>query len=244
MKQIKFLSICCVAVFLLTACGSSSSKNEEEKISVTGADGKEYTSYQEACKDGDFEAARSFLNAYHEKYVEQQSTDGILNRDGRKNAEGKYFQAFDYIYKSEIQYLLSESDAEECKDKILFILEEIPVEGEKFPEGLCDYDIVCRGDWGDEGIPLDAYIVWTQHYNRLCNNILTLAINRKNRSLAQSILFQYVDNVEAIKGASDGSLKVNGVKVDGNHGYIKYNSEDRDTAKKKFDEAVKSGAFD
>ena len=240
MKRIKILSFCCIAVLLLTACGSSSPKNEEEeKITVTGADGKEYTSYQEACKDGDFEAARSFLNAYHEKYVEAQSTGVTL-----KKAEGKYFQAFDFIYKSEIQYLLSESDAEECKDKILFILEEIPVEGEKFPEGLCDFEIVCRGDWGNEGIPLDAYIVWTQHYNRLCNNILTLAINRKNRSLAQSILLQYVDNVEAIKGDSDGYLKVNGVKVDGNHGYIKYTSEDRDSAKKKYDDAVKSGAFD
>ena len=64
MKRIKFLSFCCIAVFLLTACGSSSSKNEEEKISVTGADGKEYTSYQEACRAGDFEAAHKFLDVY------------------------------------------------------------------------------------------------------------------------------------------------------------------------------------
>lgn len=243
MKRVCIISFCCIAVFLLTACGSSSSKNEEEeeKITVTGADGKEYTSYQEACKDGDFETAHSFLNAYHEKYVEAQSRGSMGAWRYERN---KYFQAFDYIYKREIQYLLSELDEEECKDKILFILEEIPAEGEKFPEGLCDYRIVCRGDFGDDGIPLDAYIVWTQHYNRLCNNILTLAINRKNRSLAQSILLQYVDNVEAIKGDSDGSLKVNGVKVDGNHGYIKYTSEDRDAAKKKYDEAVKSGAFD
>jgi len=243
MKRIKFLSFCCIAVFLLTACGSSSSKNEEEKISVTGADGKEYTSYQEACRAEDFEAARDAMSIYHEKYLEELSGNGMVNKEDRKKAEGKYYEAFDYIYKAEIQYLLSELRGDECKDKIAFLLEEIPIEGEKFPQGLCDYSVACRGSWGDEGLPLDAYVIWTQHFNRLCDNILSLAINRKNQDVAKMILLKYVDNVEVTRGESGGGVKVNGVRVDGNHGYINYTSADRDTAKKKYDEAVKSGAF-
>ena len=162
------------------------------------------------------------------------------NTEERKKAEWMYYSAFDHIYKAEIQYLLSELNGDECKDKITFLLEEIPVEGEKFPQGLCHYSIACRGEWGDEGLPLDAYIVWTQHFNRLCDTILSLAINRNNQDLAKMILLKYVDNVEVTRG---GDNVVDGVMVDGNHGYIKYTSVDRDAARKKYDEAVRIGAF-
>lgn len=221
------------SVLCMIGCGNGSESKSDSESSLSSQ------SYRDAVKTLDFETARDIMNGYHDEYLECLCGD----KSERKTAEGKYYSAFDYIYKAEIQYLLSELGAEECKDKILFILEEIPIEGEKLPEGLCDYYVACRDDFVDEGRTLDAYIVWTQHYNRLCDNILSLAINRKNRSLAQSILLQYVDNVEAIKGDYDG-VKVNGVKIDGNHGYIKYTSEDRDAAKKKYEEAVKSGAFD
>lgn len=234
MKKIYQFTISCLMLCALVACGGGNEKSS--------ADGTKYQSYRDAVKNNDFESARDTLNVYREKYLYEQSQNGITHRHERKEAEGKYYQAFDDIYKAETQYLLSELSGEECKDKILFILEEIPVEGEKFPAGLCDYDVVCCGDWGDEGVPLDAYIVWTQHYNRLCGNFLTLAINRKNQELAKAILLQFVDNVEAIKGDNYG-IDVDGVKVDGNHGYIKYTSVDRDAAQKKYDEAVASGAF-
>ena len=192
MKKIHQLSIGCLMLCALMACGGGNEKSN--------ADGTEYPSYRDAVKNNDFESARDVLNVYREKYLSFQSKDGILYRDERKEAEGKYYQAFDDIYKAETQFLLSEFSGEECKDKILFILEEIPVEGEKSPAGLCDFSLVGRGDWGDNGIPLDAYIVWTQHYNRLCNNILTLAINRKNQELAKAILLQFVDNVISVSG--------------------------------------------
>ena len=200
-----------------------------------------YKDYREAVKALDFEAARDAMSIYHEKYLEELSENGIINQEDRKKAEGEYYAAFDYIYKAEIQYLLSELRGDECKDKIVFLLEEIPIEGEKFPQGLCDYGVACRGSWGDEGLPLDAYVIWTQHFNRLCDNILSLAITMKNQDVAKMILLKYVDNVEVTTGDSD--VIVNGVSVDGNHGYINYTSADRDTAKKKYDEAVELGAF-
>lgn len=243
MKNFNYYFLCGIALIMLAACGSSSSKNEEEKITETGANGKEYRSYQEACRAEDFEAARDTMSIYHKKYLEELSGHWFHNSEERTKAEGKYYEAFDYIYKAEIQYLLSELRGDECKDKILFILEEIPIEGEKFPQGICGYSVARRGSAGEEGLPLDAYIKWTQHYNRLCDNILSLAINRKNQDLAKLILLKYVDNVEVTEGDSDGGVKVNGVTVDGYHGYIKYTNADRDAAKKKYDEAVELGAF-
>lgn len=228
MRTMKFLMFSYVAICMLMACGNKSNSS-----------GPSEQSYREAVKNLDFDTARDILNSFREKYLEEQSKGSY---DERKAAEGKYYNAFDYIYKSEIQYLLSELNDDECKDKILYILEEIPVEGEKFPEGLCDRWTTYRGGDNDEnGIHLDAYIVWTQHFNRLCSSILSSAINSKNQELSKLILMKFVDNVEVTEG--DDNVKVDGVRVDIEHGYIKYTTKDKDAAQKRYDDAVTSGAF-
>ena len=235
-KFIFFAAIIGFSVATLCSCGNSSSgnSNKEEKEEMD-------MDYRDAVKALDFETARDIMKTYHERYLEKKWS---RNKEERKKAEGMYYSAFDHIYKAEIQYLLSELNGDECKDKITFLLEEIPVEGEKFPQGLCDYDIASRGNgFTDEGLPFDAYIVWTQHFNRLCDSILSLAINRRNQDLATMILLKYVDNVEVTIGSMNPVVVVDGVKVDGNHGYIKYTSTDRDAARKKYDEAVRIGAF-
>lgn len=207
-----------------------------------------YNSYQEACKALDFDAAHDILSVYRDQYAEARAKDDISGREERESAQEKYFNAFDYVYKAETQHILSEMEGEERKSKIIFMLEGIPVEGEKYPEGLCDYEVARRGDWGEEGIPLDAYIIWVQHYNQLCSNIMTLAISKKDQELAKAILLQFADNVEAITSGSGGKssgrfIDVDGVRVDGYHGYIKYTSADRDAAQKKYERAVEMGAF-
>lgn len=246
MKKVsKILLVCNLIILtsLFVSCFHISESKDDKSEKEQLKEGEEL-SYRKAVKEANFEEAYDILAELRSQYSAMCSKDGILNRDERKEAELKFYDAFDYIYKGEVQYILSEFNAQESTDKILFLLEEVPVIGEKFPEGLCDYDVVCRGDWGDEGIPLDAYIVWTQHYNRLCNTILALAINRKNKELAKQVLSRFVENVEAIKGGSHGDdIVVDGVKVDGNHGYIKYTKDDATKAKNKYDEAVSSGSF-
>ena len=232
-KHLFLVAIIGFGVATLCSCGNSNSGNSnKEEMDMD---------YRDAIKALDFETARDIMNTYHERYIEELSKS-YSHRKERKKAEGMYYSAFDQIYKAEIQYLLSELNGDECKDKIAFLLEEIPVEGEKFPQGLCSYYIASRGDFGDDGLPLDAYIVWTQHFNRLCDTILSLAINRRNQDLATMILLKYVDNVEVTTG-DHPAVVVDGVKVDGSHGYIKYTSADRDAARKKYDEAVRIGAF-
>ena len=232
-KHLFLVAIIGFGVATLCSCGNSNSGNSnKEEMDMD---------YRDAIKALDFETARDIMNTYHERYIEELSKS-YSHRKERKKAEGMYYSAFDQIYKAEIQYLLSELNGDECKDKIAFLLEEIPVEGEKFPQGLCSYFIASRGDFGDDGLPFDAYIVWTQHFNRLCDTILSLAINRRNQDLATMILLKYVDNVEVTTG-DHPAVVVDGVKVDGDHGYIKYTSADRDAARKKYDEAVRIGAF-
>ena len=104
MKRIKFLSICCVSAFLLTACGSSSSKNEE-KVSITSSDGKEYESYEEACHAQDYEAAHKFLTAM------------------KKAGSSDYEEAREYIFSQEALYLIAMNEETSTK-RIFFLLQE------------------------------------------------------------------------------------------------------------------------
>ncbi len=104
MKRIKFLSICCVSAFLLTACGSSSSKNEE-KVSITSSDGKEYESYEEACHAQDYEAAHKFLTAM------------------KKAGSSDYEEAREYIFSQEALYLIAMNDETSTK-RLFFLLQE------------------------------------------------------------------------------------------------------------------------
>lgn len=110
MKRIRSLILYSVVVFLLSACGSSSSKSadnkaKEEVITVTGADGKEYTSYQEACTANDFEAAHLYLSK-----MENMKAKGYSN-------------AKQYVFKKEALYLMSIGD-ENAKRRIIYLLKE------------------------------------------------------------------------------------------------------------------------
>ena len=61
MKKVFCFVVCCIALLAVTSCGNNSNSNNNEgttqDISVTGADGTVYNSYQTACSKGDFDAA-------------------------------------------------------------------------------------------------------------------------------------------------------------------------------------------
>ncbi len=234
MKKFNQFAIICLVFTALMGCGGNKQSTD------TSAD--EYNSYQDACRELNFDAAHDSLDVYRNEYIEAQSKGAYDGREEIAAAKGKYYNAFDYIYKAEVQYLLSEVEGEDCKDKIIFLLESIPVDGQKLPEGVCDDDVV--DIYSDESIPLYAYIAWTHHYNSLCNNILKLAINRKNQELAKQTLLQFVDNVNIIQYSFVNDMVVDGVEIGVDQGYIKYSSEDRDKAKAQYDAAVENGAFE
>lgn len=200
MKRVCIISFCCIAVFLLMACGSSSPKDKEEKITVTGTDGKEYTSYQEACRTGDFEAAHKFLDVLHDNYVDgygkAHEYDSYQVRDVRE----KYHAALNAIFKQEMMFLASDG-SEHAADKVVYLLTEIPEEGSPHTDG--------RHHWGDIREDCDdakehvTYCKWVTNYNSLCTQILDLAISQDNQYLAQKVIKMYKQNVENVKDPND-----------------------------------------
>lgn len=198
MKKVFYSILLCLGIISLTSCGRSDKD------------------YIEACNARDFETAHKILNQYREDYTEALSED--LDKSYRRKkydaAQQEYYKAFDYIYQHEVQLIMAEATEEECEGKITFLLQSIPVEGEKNERGGWNFDSMKR---------FYAYLIWSQHYNSLCNNILTLAINRKNQKLARFILMQYVED-----DFEDGE----------------YKSIERNKAEQKYQEAVNLGMFE
>lgn len=209
MKRIKFLSFYCIAVFLLTACGSSSSKNEEEKITVTGANGKEYTSYQEACRAEDFEAAHKYLDILYDKYLEGYGSASDYQSYRVQDVREKYHAALNAIFKQEMMVLASDG-SEQSSDKIVYLLTEIPEEGSAHPDGRYSW-VKIREDCDDAKEHV-TYCKWVTNYNSLCTQILDLAISQENQYLAKKVIKMYKQNVineeDAYKKENSDDYKV------------------------------------
>jgi len=231
MKSIKFIASMIFTMSvgaMLISCGSKSEEpKEKEEIIVVGENGKEYKSYQAACRAGDFEAAHEFVDKLQEKAT---GADPVWS----KEIIEKYKAAQDYVFKQEMMYLAADGN-EEASNKIIFLLTELPVEGEKLSEGMHEYYAVSDNE----------YKGWVKRYNNKCDEILSLAIQNKNKYLAKKILSMFKENMEGETGGYDEKIVVKGktIKFDGNHGYVWYTNDDIDAAKKKYEKAVKDGAF-
>lgn len=191
-------------------------------------------SYREVVKDLDFEKAHDILYDYHNAWMASKNNKW----SDETKRESQYYTVLDYIYKAEVQYLLNEFEEDECNTKLMLLLDEIPIEGDKVKEGLyISWKI--PGDY-------EQYQLWTKHFNAICNTILSTAIALKKQSIAEKIISRYADAIEVIDGEGDegkGKIKVNGIKVDKEHSYLRYIDKDRAEAQKKYNEAVESGVF-
>ena len=230
-KYLVLVAIISCSLLFLSSCGSKSTLSKEKETFI-GSDGKEYTNYQEACRAQDFEVAFKFFDILHDKYVKALGDDNTFESSEIDEERKEYYSALDYIYKQEIMYLASIGD-EASSNRIAFLLQEVPVEGNCNP-GLTSWI----------GKDEDAYIEAIRHYNDLCNTALDLAISQGNKSLASKIIRLYKQNVEIIEGDNTGKVEVNGIIIDNTHFYFKFNDIDKEHAQTKFDEAASSGAFD
>ena len=96
-KNLLFVAMIGLVLTTLSGCGN--------KITVKGADGTEYNSYQECCSAQDFEAAHKFLAAMKEK----ESPD--------------YSEAREYVFNQEALFLISMNDEASTK-RLFFLLHE------------------------------------------------------------------------------------------------------------------------
>ena len=198
-KIIAFLTIFSIAVLFFTGCGSSSSKNEDssDKITIKGADGKEYESYREACRAGDFEAAHKFLDKMYKMREEGHHT----------YAE----EAENYIFNYEVNALISQND-KEANDRVIYLLNEFTIVGEREP---------------GSNLSSTSYGTSCAEFNKKCDKILDISISLKNRDMAKKIIPLYKEDEKYDEKS-----------------YLYYTYEMKESAQKKYDEAVKNGAFD
>lgn len=192
--------------------------------------------YIVACQNRDFDTAHKILDALKEKYAEERNAASYFYEE--RDNQNKYLQAFDYIYKEEFMSMLG---TEDYITKIQNLLESIPVDGKKPDEGICAYYSVCREL--EAGRSLDEYILGVEHYNNLCSNILMMAITHNDKELAQMVITRFRDNVKATRGSSKEEVVVDGVKIDGNHGYIKLIRTEAEVALARCAQASKMGAL-
>lgn len=211
MKKIYQVIMLCAMSFALAGCGNS-------------------LDYKAAVKDGNYEKAHEILGELHDLYLAQNDRDvfGIEEYDKVCN---NYFSALDYVYGQEMREIIAND--ENCTDKIIFMLSEIPDDGSASPEGLIDYYEACLGTFtGHDGLPLYRHLCYCDAINKLCDKVLNSALTLNNENLARAIVDQYKNNVEVTKGSRDG-VEVDSIKVDGNHGYVKYTTKSKDAALEK-----------
>ena len=192
MKTIQLIISVVSLVCITSACGGSSQKKTSDAtttaaITVTGADGKVYESYREACRNGDFEAAHKFIDKYKDNSIRNHSyEDRVLAQE-----------AEDYIFNYEINTLISQNSIE-ANDRIIFLFNEITISGKKGPIGV-------------EHIRGTAYGASCAAFNEKCNKVLETAISLKNQDLAKKLLSLYKED-EII--ASNGNYYIEAYTYD------------------------------
>jgi hypothetical protein len=194
MKKIICFVVCCIAVLTVTSCSNKS---------IVGADGKEYTSYQEACRAGDFEVAHKFLDILHDEYLEEFSDADYYRRFSEKDVKEKYEAALKYIFKQEMMYLASDG-SKQASDKILYLLTEIPEEGSPQPDGSKGMGVSEIYASGKDHI---AYTKYVTNYNVLCDQILDLAISQDDQYLAKKVLQMYKQTITNHEDGSTSSTR-------------------------------------
>lgn len=167
MKRLECFIANVLFVALLLSC--SSGKKESAKDSET----TNYTSYQEAARAYDFEAAHKILDQIHEDYLSNSYSD---------DKKEKYESAFDYIFNAEAMFLCSKGD-EESLNRIIFLLSDIPIEGVAISENQ-----TIEGVSGEKKEAHEKYVKYATRLNQKCNNLIDFSIAYRKISLAEKIL--------------------------------------------------------
>lgn len=235
MKKLEILTLLGIIMGIWACTPNVSTKD----ISVTGADGTVYNSYQTACSKGDFDAARDYVGKMKNKLVELKTADwrDDLLEDYVKSVD----EAEAYVENEELQYLASLND-EQANNRVILMINQRPIEGLEAAEGACigkrvdKFNIEHYNELPDEAAKFKNYITWCKSFNSKCSHLLDIVIVCKNQDLAQKLLHSF---------RPDPELQTKDIK--GNDGYCDiyahYTNTSKETAQKKYDEAVKSGAF-
>ena len=210
--------ILCTMTVALASCGS-------------GGSGK--ADYKSAIGINDYEAAHKIIKQlgmdFEEERAEQLAKGEEFGADERMSVESKaqtYFEAIKDIYCSEVMYLMSDNNSE-VDTKIIFILNELPNLGIKYQEGKKLYFISGNAESQKECLNYFLYSESVRCNNTVCDKILSIAIAMKNDKMAKLALSQFKDECMTDEESC-----------------VRYNSNTKDEAQRKYHEAVQNGVFD
>lgn len=167
------------------------------------------------------EVVRTLANKYIDSFI---------------NIDDEYFTCFETVYKAVVDNFVKSYTGKESVAKIAKMMQGIPVEGSKITaNGVFSYGDV---------IFYRKYNRWCTRYNRVCDHILTLAINNNNNDLAKAALLLYREEIDFTYSRPDDGIKyqiIEGVQVPAGDYYGKLHKESFNEAKKKYDDAVALG---
>ncbi len=159
MKKCLIIALMGFAMTTLCGCGNKS---------VTGADGREYDSYQSACRNQDFVAAY----------------DWIEKNNGSEEDK-------DYVFNAEMLYLTS-LGTEEASNRIVYLLAEYQIPGTPVTESIK------TGYWHSGSVYEEEkkYIIGVTRFNKRCDNVLDMAITQGNEQLCKKIISLYKKDIK------------------------------------------------
>lgn len=165
MKKIIFWALIGFVMITLSGCGSKT---------VKGADGKEYDSYQSACRNQDFVAAY----------------DWIEKNNGSEEDK-------DYVFNAEMLYLTS-LGTEEASNRIIYLMAEYQIPGTPIRDGAGNsgYD----GELYEEA---NKYVEGVSRFNKRCDNVVDMAIAQGNIDLAKKIINLYKADINVKYNSKD-----------------------------------------
>ena len=162
-------------IVILAIAGSISDCSDSKKTEFASID-----AYIMAVDNKDYEQAHKILNKLKASYLQYWKDDRRAN---------EFWTAANYIYKAEMQCLLLQNDSGTNR-RILYVLDNFTPIGEA-PEAGYAYTLSEHNGHYEE---FDAYINFATGYNKLCLEIIRIALRNNNLELAKSVSSSMKDN--------------------------------------------------
>lgn len=241
---VKISVLALTGMILMVSCEESleSKIKRATDVEVTGSDGQIYKTYQRACDDGDFNAAREYINILEKNlkaidFTEESFFDTDYHYDEKRENFEMVEEAKDYVFNAEINYLAVLNDPI-ANSKVLMFLSNIPPEGNKMADNMLIEANTSDIDAGG----YQTYVKWCSGYNLKCDRILDLAISINNQDLAKKILGMFKPDATYDKRRCKSEIYKDRFP-EYFDAYTKYTNESKTKALQKYNNAVKSGVF-
>ena len=170
---------------------SSCSRKGEQK-------NKSVDSYIEAVQNENFTEAHQILNNLLADYIRKSDTWDV------EEYGNKFWNAANYIYKAEMQYLLPQNDPE-AEKRLLYTLDDFTPIGEA-PEADHVYGLSEHNGHYKEFM---AYINFATGYNKLCLEMIKIALRNDKVDFAEDVLNSMKTNYHKSEEHSNYTYTIN-----------------------------------